>query len=127
MRPIHLAATVLVLVGATIRGVAAPDVGRIEPKIDIREQGFMPSTLEISIGERVMWANMTKVPQRVVAATTVLVKGPDGRDVERPAFDSGEIPADRYFEWTFNDPGFFEFYNPADPTLRGSVTVTDPD
>ena len=98
----------------------------LDKKVDIRENAFLPDYIQIRVGDRLMWANMTQEEQRIVSADDVFETDKNLKQVEKPLFDSGTIPVDRYFVWTFDRPGSFDYYNARHPMIRGTVVVTLP-
>jgi len=102
-------------------------VQEVDKKIDITDHGYLPAKIEITVGQRVMWANMTQREQSVVSATMISVEDPESDKVERPLFDSGPIPINRYFERTFDKPGAFEYFNRKDSSMRGIIIVKQPE
>ena len=115
---------VFALLFATGLGANGQEIDR---KIDIRDQGYIPATLEVSVGQRVMWANMTQKEQSVVSANKASGQHPEPNKDETPLYDSGPIPIDRYFERTFDKPGTFEYFSRNDPAMRGTVIVKLPE
>jgi len=120
--------TVLTALYAVLLATAlGTPVQEVDQKIDIVDHGYMPARIEITAGQRVMWANMTQKEQSVVSATMICVEDPVPGQAERPLFDSGAIPVGRYFERTFDKPGTFEYFNRKDSSMRGTVIVKQPE
>jgi plastocyanin len=95
----------------------------IDKKIDIDDQGYIPATIEITEGQKVMWANMTEKDQSVVSATMISDKLPEPNKDEKPLFDSGPIRIGGTFERIFETPGTFEYFSRKDPSVRGTIIV----
>ncbi|GIU85374.1 MAG: hypothetical protein KatS3mg008_2149 [Acidimicrobiales bacterium] len=100
--------------------------GPPEKEIVIKILSFQPSELIVEAGTRVRWRNEDTQPHTATSgrAETTAVGGvtvPSGQ------FDSGAIPAGRFFEQTFDKPGRYPFYCKIHPsTMRGEVVVTKP-
>ncbi|MCQ6963734.1 plastocyanin [Methanolobus chelungpuianus] len=70
---------------------------------------FLPQDIRVSAGDTVTWTNNDKTAHNVVA---------DNGD-----FDSGEISPDGTFNYTFEEPGLFNYSCTIHPGMIGSVTV----
>jgi len=113
--------------GLLLVSVTGARAQEIDQKIDIEARGYIPPTIEISVGQKIMWANMTQKEQSVVSANKLPIENPETNQIEKPLFDSGPILINRYFVYTFDKPGTFEYYNRKDPSMRGTVIVKEPE
>lgn len=89
----------------------APDAagGTVEVTMtnDLR---FLPDTLEIQVGDTVVWRNTTPLIHTVTADPEVV---PDPDQVELPegaeTFDSGDMEEGEEFRWVFTVPGTYRY------------------
>jgi len=87
------------------------DVVTGENIIEITDNGFDPSDIEISVGESVTWTNEDNTIHSVVA--------------DDDTFDSGELDEGEEFSYTFDEAGIYQYGSDEDPSFDGIVTVTD--
>ena len=78
--------------------------------VEIVGSAFMPTTITVPVGTTVTWRNMD---------TTRTVTSDTG------VFDSGVLPQRNSWMYTFNTPGTYPYHCEFDPTIRGTVTVTE--
>ena len=76
---------------------------------------FLPASLNVAIGETVLWSNDDNAAHTVTSGTSA--SGPDG------LFDSGMILAGESFEFTFDSEGIFDYYCVVHPWMTGEVIV----
>lgn len=78
--------------------------------VDIKDDTFHPSSINVSVGTMVTWNNHDIIDETVTSS--------DGK------FDSGSIPKDHGFSYTFLQPGIYEYYSKNNQSMRGVVVVT---
>lgn len=78
--------------------------------VAIDKLAFSPADLEVPAGATVRWTNREAIPHTV--------RSTDKR------FDSGILNQNDTFEYTFNDPGTFDYICALHPSMKGSVRVT---
>ena len=85
-----------------------------ENDIWIKNLSFIPDTLNIPVGTTVTWVNQDS------AAYTVT-----GRDSvnSKILFDSGSIPGNDTFNFTFNNSGVYHYYCKNHPELMNGVII----
>lgn len=79
-------------------------------EVDIVDNGFDPSEVEVSVGDTVQWTNVGNVGH-----TVTFDDGPD----------SGSLATDDRFDHTFEEAGEFAYICAIHPAMTGTVTVTD--
>jgi plastocyanin len=77
--------------------------------VTIEAMKYAPQTVEVSIGDIVIWKNLDMVPHTVTA---------DSR-----AFDSGQILSDGMWEWKAKTKGIFSYKCTYHPTMSGTLIV----
>ncbi len=93
----------------------APSSGTTPPSgtpiIEVTIEGFAfePATIKVPVGATVTWYNKDSVIHTVTA--------------RNDSFDSGSIPADDTFTYTFTQAGTFEYYCTIHPYMEGKVVV----
>lgn len=78
--------------------------------ISIKDFAFGPSTLAISVGETVTWANNDDG----IAHTTTS---------DDDVWQSGALNPGDTFEFTFNEPGIFTYFCSIHPSMTATITV----
>ena len=92
--------------------------------VEMRLIAFKPDKLEVRAGTTVVWKQAdagfhTVTSGTVAQGSSGVTEMPDGR------FDSGQLPTDGTFTFTFDDPGSYPYFCAVHPaTMRGEVTVT---
>ena len=76
---------------------------------------FMPSMLEISVGDTVVWLNNDAVPHTITSGSPST--GPDG------IFDSSLVMSDTTFEHTFEASGTYDYFCLVHPWMLGIIQV----
>ena len=94
--------------------VVTPE-GTSVPGCEQEDTCFMPSQLEISVGDTVAWHNNDVVAHTVSSGSPQT--GPTG------AFDSGLMMADTVYEFTFEESGTYDFFCLVHPWMLGTVQV----
>ncbi len=91
--------------GAT--STAAADVA-----VTINGFAFMPASITVPVGTRVVWTNQQpQVPHTVTSDTAGI-------------FDSGTFQTGATFAFTFNQAGTFAYHCNIHPNMHGTVVVT---
>jgi plastocyanin len=75
--------------------------------INIQNNTFNPSSLQISVGDTVKWVNLDSVQHE-----------PKGR-----IFDSGPLGQNGTFEYTFNSAGNYVYQCAIHPSMLGTIKV----
>lgn len=75
--------------------------------LQIRDFNFNPNFIEIEQGDTVLWTNQGNMPHTVEGA----------------GMDSGTIEAGATFEFTFSDPGNFDYICGLHPSMTGRISV----
>jgi plastocyanin len=107
------AAAVVVLVLAGCNGDAAEppnDDVEADAQVDIIDNGFDPSDIEVAAGETVEWVHTGNVGHTVTFE--------DGED-------SGTISGGDTYTRTFEESGEFPYACAIHPAMQATVTVTD--
>lgn len=79
-------------------------------------QSFNPANLEVEVGTTVTWENRSNEVHTVTSGS--------GRTHDG-LFDSGNIPPDGEFSYTFNEVGEFDYYCVPHQGMNATVTVVD--
>jgi plastocyanin len=94
----------------------APTTGEPEPpatppqiEVFIDGSAFIPATYNIPFGATVVWYNHDSVDHTVSARDN--------------SFDSGRIPPNETFEYTFEQSGELEYYCKIHPSMVGKITI----
>lgn len=96
----------LVMIG-TATSTAAADVS-----VTINGFAFMPASITVPVGTRVVWTNQQpQVPHTVTSDTAGI-------------FDSGTFQTGATFAFTFNTVGTFAYHCNIHPNMHGTVVVT---
>ncbi len=77
--------------------------------VQIEAMEYTPKTIEIAVGDVVVWTNDDGFAHTVTAD--------DG------TFDSGDIEGGQTFAFTFNEAGTFAYHCDIHPDMVGRVTV----
>jgi plastocyanin len=78
-------------------------------RVVVKEFMFEPTTLKVSAGTTVTWANMDEEPHTVVSDTGV--------------FRSGALDAGDTYSFKFDKPGTYHFTCSIHPRMVGTVVV----
>jgi plastocyanin len=81
------------------------------------DKNFHPDSLEIKIGDTVIWRNFDSESHTVTAELRSLLS-PGGEQ-----FDSGEIPTGGSYQHTFYGTGTCKYYCRLHPEMMGKVVV----
>ena len=83
----------------------------------ITDEGFMPDSLEITLGTKVNFINSTN-------HTVWVASSPHPIHTDLPGFDNkGGTPAGGTYEYTFEKIGTWKYHDHLNPTLYGKVIV----
>lgn len=111
-------ALVMVLVSAFPVESASPAPGEsaeVSPRIHtvtIKGMDFVPATLEVSVGDTIVWVNEDLVPH----TATAIVDG-------TALFDSGVFPANASWKYVAVKPGTIPYVCLLHPTMKGTLIV----
>ncbi len=83
---------------------------KMSASVNIKDYAYDPSTITIPAGTSVTWTNLDTVPHTVTST--------NGK------FDSGILGQGRIFNYTFSDPGTYNYYCTIHPYMKGQVVVT---
>ncbi len=103
---VALSLALLVMFG-TATSTSAADVA-----VTINGFAFMPASITVPVGTRVVWTNQQpQVPHTVTSDTAGI-------------FDSGTVQTGATFAFTFNQVGTFAYHCNIHPNMHGTVVVT---
>ncbi len=105
-------ATPLALVRAQGRGSApAPAATARKHAVTIKDMKFSPDSLEIKVGDTVVWTNNDDRDHTVVDSGN--------------AFKSDNLKQGKTFSYKFEKAGKFSYTCTYHPRMKGTITVTD--
>lgn len=85
--------------------------------VTMQNISFTPDDIEVSAGDTVTWVNEEESASHTVTAGSE--DDPSGK------FDSGNLDPGDTFEFTFEEPGTYEYYCDVHPgSMSGTVTVS---
>jgi plastocyanin len=89
-----------------------------EAQVEIKADGFSPSTLSVPVGTKVTWVNKDSQPHRVAS-------NPYPENTGLPGLDSKDPPLgpNATYSYTFTTAGSFGYHDQYHPTTDGLVTV----
>lgn len=90
--------------------------GSMTPSCTSDDRCFVPSSLEIKVGDSVTWKNSDSGAHFVTSGDPSM--GADGK------FDSGMIGPENTFEFTFSKAGDYPYFCPVHPWMKGTITVS---
>ena len=85
------------------------------PDCAITNSCYEPFAVSVDVREEITWKNVDSFTHTVTSGTPE--DGPDG------VFDSGLIPAIRYFSHTFYEAGIYDYYCTIHPWMQGMIVV----
>ena len=85
------------------------------PDCAVDNSCYEPFAVSVDVRKEVTWKNLDGFSHSVTSGTPK--DGPDG------VFDSGLIPAMRYYTWQFHDGGIYDYYCTLHPWMKGMVIV----
>lgn len=83
--------------------------------LDIKLFMFKPSPLEVKPGTTLIWTNQDAIDHSVTAGTPGSLSG---------AFDSDFFGQGQAFEFTFNEPGTYDYFCKRHESMVGTIVVT---
>jgi len=101
--------------GPATHEVIIPE-GAMTPSCTNDDKCFIPSHLEIKIGDTVVWKNIDSGAHFATSGDPSM--GSDNK------FDSGLIGPDQSFEFTFSKAGEYPYYCIVHPWMKGTITVS---
>jgi plastocyanin len=102
----------LALVRAQGRGpAAAPAASAKKHAVTIKDMKFSPDSLEIKVGDTVVWTNSDDRDHTVVDSGN--------------AFKSDNLKPGKTFSYKFEKAGKFSYTCTYHPRMKGTITVTD--
>lgn len=81
--------------------------------VSIQNYSYTPADITVKLGSTVTWTNMDQVAYTVTE---------DDNNSSGP--NSGPIPPQQIFQFTFKKAGLFHYHNSLDPNMTGTVTVS---
>ncbi len=100
-------ALALLTIFGSVTSTAAADVA-----MTINSFAFMPATITVPVGTRVVWTNQQPQASHTVTSDTAGI------------FDSGTFQTGATFAFTFNQVGTFAYHCNIHPNMHGTVVVT---
>src|SRR6266478_464351 len=105
--------TLYTLVGAVLLMLPASQVSTAGEKaapneVTIDNFSFLPQTLTVPVGTKVIWINRDDVPHTVVSV--------DKKTIVSPALDT-----DEKFSYTFSAAGTNDYYCSVHPHMKGKI------
>jgi plastocyanin len=115
-----IAILLVLLVWVTIFKGDKKEVTTNTPKpvatVQITSNGFVPATLSITPGTKVVWTNTEEALHRIAA-------NPHPTRDSLPSLYSEILNKDHTYEYTFNNKGTFSYHDEQIPTLNGVIQV----
>ena len=109
MGPVAAVAGILLTAFLVVAPADAPVAAASPPTVQIVDFAFQPSTITVTAGETVTWAN--------AGATTHTVTADDG------SFDSGSLDPGNRFANLFDKPGTYTYHCSIHSSMHGTVIV----
>ena len=88
-----------------------------QARIQITEDGFVPSALQINTGTTVIWTNVDSAAHRVASDPFPTHSGLPTLDSKSNIADNGT------YRYTFDKPGIYGYHDELNPKVNGSVVV----
>ncbi|HVR83737.1 MAG TPA: plastocyanin/azurin family copper-binding protein [Planctomycetota bacterium] len=82
------------------------------------DKNFHPDTLEIKIGDTVIWKNFDSESHQIIAELSPFLPQEEDR------FESGEIPTGGQYQHTFTRAGVCKYYSRFHPEMSGKVLIS---
>ena len=82
--------------------------------VSIRDNSFSPGAITIDPGTTVTWTHNGMVVHTVTSGT---------EDMHTGLFDSGDLTNGQTFQFTFTDPGMYDYHCHHHPGMSGTVMV----
>jgi plastocyanin len=94
---------------STINNTAATDSTDIGTEIKIDNFAFVPASVTVKTGTRVIWINHDDIPHTI--------------DSTEGKFRSGALDTDDHFQFRFTEAGEYQFFCRLHPKMTGRVIV----
>lgn len=106
-----------------VAGVAAALPVKDHLKVEINDTGYTPASIEVKVGDKVVWTNRSQREHTVTSTEKIAQKDPEGNQEDRFLFDSGPLKGGGTFERVFDKEGTYEYSCQMDKTMKGIVLV----
>ena len=106
----------------------ARDTSASETEIEVVNIAYAPETLEIGVGEAVVWTNKDEQVRHTVTSGTPGDNGVPGVSEGQPSkpdgIFAGDLPdASATFTFTFDETGTFPYFCEVHPSMVGEIVV----
>ncbi len=88
--------------------------GQEDNQVIMQDNRYIPQSITVPSGTTVTWVNRDSYPHTVTSGA---------RENPTDLFDSGNIPAEGTFSYTFGQAGTYPYYCTLHPGMDGTVTV----
>src|SRR6185503_3977258 len=106
-----------------VAGVAAALPVKDHAKVEINDTGFNPAKMEVKVGQKIVWTNMSQTEHTVTSTDKLAKNGPEANQEAKPLFDSGTLKGGATWERVFDQPGTFEYFCQKDKAMKGTIVV----
>lgn len=106
-RPVRGGWTASLLSGAMLATASAAHAEN--HTVVIEAMRFSPQTIEVNVGDTVIWKNKDPFPHTVTSGNR--------------SFDSGEFSENRFWKFKARRKGTFQYVCALHPTMKGSLVV----
>ncbi|HSH31203.1 MAG TPA: cupredoxin domain-containing protein [Candidatus Saccharimonadales bacterium] len=89
----------------------------IEGAVQITKDGFMPATLRVKPGTKVVWTNQDAAPHRVASSPHPTHTDLKDLDSQKP------ISSGSTYSFSFDQPGTYRYHDHLNPTVNGVIVV----
>jgi plastocyanin len=93
-----------------------------EVTVQISDKGFMPDKAEVTVGQKIVWQNVS-LKDHTVTAKSKPAGEPGQDDKDRPMFDSGLIKPGASWSTSFSKEGTYEYACRIDRAMSGTIVV----
>ncbi|MEK6830340.1 MAG: cupredoxin domain-containing protein [Nanoarchaeota archaeon] len=90
--------------------------------VNIENFAFSPNIIKIKTGDTVTWTNKDDVPHTVTSISRVSCEPPT-LCMDRNLFVSGPLDKDQTYQFTFLQPGTYEYTCDFHTSMKGNVIV----
>ena len=104
-------------------GVAVAVPAKDHSKVEINDTGFNPARMEVKVGGKVVWTNMSQKEHTITSTDKLAKNSPEANQEAKPLFDSGPLKGGSTWERVFDQPGTFEYFCQMDKTMKGTIVV----
>lgn len=95
----------------------SPIVEFIEPAyVTITNDGFVPETLKVAVGQSVIWTNEDAQPHAISS-------DPHPEHTSLPSLNSDVIDQDSTYQYEFMQAGTYNYHDELDPSVTGTIIV----